>query len=629
MFNPRLVFLVLFPLLFTAIAPASAQTRGGKIISIEQQSIEVGMGFDSLKGEFVPNNKCITFLEATRDGTETNVRLREVTDKNSLAASVEINDSLKADMLLGKAEGKVGFTGNVKLNTSSQSFSAFAHADSIVYYAAPVPTDRVTPVLQQRGGKANTVLNIPQAEADAIGKNPPETAKILLGEEYADLAEKDRDAFFRSCGDAYVRSMGGGAEIIGVVTFVTSSLEVQAEIRSAMKSSGASWEASEEAKAKLTEFADMGRLELDYYQSGGKDEDIPTNWEEILANVRKINTFAQNPRFYQVEVVPYALLDNWPSGTQDVAEPDRNPLMYHYAAYETIFNAAERALKHDKRDKRDQRYLFGRGISIEQLEDLSDDLKDEIASLLPRLEACGETSEEGAEKNCAADGLTDPYEFRLGLPLEMTSPDTTEDPIMTEAFYTNDALREALADQVLLAPRESACAHSSQHSGCIKRAYLRDLVSRLNVKLPDTDAFEHFYLSSAMDPAKRCVSVSESHYPYLDDDCDYDEERSKGYNTKLALKLNGALIFRHHNGPRCISTEKEKTVYCYGAGERPVMRWRLVDYKIGEGPQNRLAHGMLLNEHGTCLQRSEEYGIAAVPCDQAEENQRWNIEVRQ
>ena len=625
--------------LVAVFAGAQAQTRGGKTIAIDAQSIELGMGFDSLRGEFITDKKCIVYADAERGGVKTQVSLTEVTDKHSLGASLSIDASLQVDMLLGtvKGEGKVSFVGEREMATSSQSFSAYARASSQERYAAPVASDGLPAALLANGGSANAALGRTMAEIDATVADGtlPASAEILLAEKYAQRARDDRDGFFRACGDSFVRVMRGGAEVIGLVTFVTSSLKTQSEIRTAMSASGSGWEASAEAKQKLSEYQESGRLQLNYYETGGKDEDVPTDWEGILDRVRAVKQLAQTPRFYEVEIVPYATLDNWP-GVADVDEPERDPLLYHYAAYQTVFKAAESALSDPNRHRN---YLLGRGTTVLGVEHLSDEMADRIGELAPRLAACGDTTENKGAADCSADGLPDPYAFRLHLPLAFAPPDSQLGPYMTEAFLETRYLKDAMADQLLRAPRDGACAFAG-NPGCIKRARLRELEAELAPTDPAPAAFETFLLGTRYAGKEEgCLIV-----PLADRDkpiglwgCVDAAERGNASEKFRITPVSELKVEAAEFSRECVVALGEgegsnlTAGSCEDASGRPTMRWRMVDFTPTDDPAARLREGLLINSAGLCLKILAGDGpplAIQTGCDPTDRGQRWTLKLK-
>ena len=132
------------------------------------------------------------------------------------------------------------------------------------------------------------------------------------------LAKSDPQAFRERCGDGFIGSIGFGADLNVLLHFHHLTNHDRLELSFDSKASAGvadvfSAKGSSKLKTVIDTLSERGSLDINFVQTGGMIDFIPTNLETARDKVQKLAKEEYNgPRPIFMTVVPYSEVPNWP-----------------------------------------------------------------------------------------------------------------------------------------------------------------------------------------------------------------------------------------------------------------------------------------------------------------------------
>ena len=362
-----------------SVAPAQ------EFIAAPETGVRLGQGWDSAR-ENALSNVCIEFVPRTSGAQTTELEMREVSDRSELMESLDVSATASVKAMGVAASAKASFASSSKVSAYASSFVVQARVDNGYDFVAPKPVStsgsypgRAPESWWARlfsNGRLNQmptpVTSPPDYDPQAIG------AQVKLTPWALGLAQRDDGSFERSCGDAFVHAIYGGAEMFGMVTIETSSIEKREDVSAAVKASGSFFEAGASFEEEVKKTDEKSTIEVRFFQSGGAGGLIASSREQFVKKLESLAGEAQrDPKLTRIAVMPYHTLVNWPvPGGVWPPENEFTERVAQYWTYTSLYEDMQRALDHQ------DEFTFDRGTTVTELAQL----QDEVHAIRQRLE---------------------------------------------------------------------------------------------------------------------------------------------------------------------------------------------------------------------------------------------------
>lgn len=360
---------------------AASSTKGSqeRYFDYPRDGVNLGNGWNSLTGEKM-SAVCVTFETEENTGQEKWEELHSVTDQYSLMNELEVSAEAEVKALGATASAKVKYATSTKINNEYSNFAVRAQV--------------------QNGAR----FLIPEKDSGVIGLTPRALA----------LAKSDPIRFEQVCGDTYVSSLHGGAELDAVITFTTRSQEDHQSLETSFSGSGWGVEASASTTSKAEALRKSGQMKITYFQSGGSGEALATDQDGLnkLINGLPLSA-ANNPKFYQMGLKRYDALPDWPgnsSGWNNVAYAD---IASQYFKLNTLYVQSLDVLGNQNT------YIFGEGITVPQFKQVSDQMQDLTKNI--KLAAMKCLKSDGEDCKLPDQYRVSDYTFRAKMPVAHNS----------------------------------------------------------------------------------------------------------------------------------------------------------------------------------------------------------------
>jgi hypothetical protein len=370
--------------------PVKGYTR---LVEYPADGVRLGQGWHEDQGEKT-QSVCIQFEPLQDLGQEQVMSLEVVTDRSEMMESMGVSAEMQVKAMAYQVSGKARFAKEVEVSSESLNFVADARVNNGVVFAGPIA-----------GDAGMTVALAPQ---------------------YADLARRDMNEFKRQCGEAFVAAIYSGAELSAVLSFSETDSSEREEIEASMKGSGWGFEAEGTASKTMEEYSKKSALKIDYYQSGGEGNPIPTDQQGFTDAIARLPELAADAgKNYQILVRGYESLPNFPGGAVDLESDFRERLAASYGRLWTIYEEITSILQ--DLDDEPGKWVFGPGMGPDTLRTLQDEIQDKLRQQRELARLCayagddeGSVADEVLTPVCelpeALDATND-YEYRIQLPV--------------------------------------------------------------------------------------------------------------------------------------------------------------------------------------------------------------------
>ncbi len=290
------------------------------LISAPTTGVELGMGWDSRRGEIVPNH-CLDFSPIRASGQEITMDMSEVSDQSELIDNLKVSAAVKVKSMFSEgSHAKAKFAKKSKVTSSSTTLLLKAKVDNGVMFigppahpgnarhAFPDPKDETT-ILR-------SILKDTGLSLSMMGKSPAQHKKHSDKSDYTSpevsfkpyVKEKVRSpgSFREHCGDYFVSAVFSGAELIATINFSASSASETKSIATSVKGSYGMVTAGAKTKNEHKNSKKNTDFNIRFIQIGGGPGMIPMSKEGLQQKLRELAFEANsNPKFHTIELRSY------------------------------------------------------------------------------------------------------------------------------------------------------------------------------------------------------------------------------------------------------------------------------------------------------------------------------------
>jgi hypothetical protein len=314
------------------------------LVEYPADGVSLGQGWHEDQGEKA-QSVCIQFETLQDRGQEQTMSMEVVTDRSEMMESMNVSAEMQVKAIAYQVSGKAQFAKEVEASSENLNFVADARVNNGVVFVGPIA-----------GEKGMAVALTPQ---------------------YADLARKDLNEFKRQCGEAFVAAIYSGVELSAVLSFSETDSSEREEIEAAMKGSGWGFEAEGSTSKTMEEYSKKSALKIDFYQSGGEGNPIPTDQQGFTEAIARLPELAAEAgKNYQILVRGYEPLPNFPGGAVDPESDFRQELAVSYGRLWTIYEEITSILQ--DLDDEPGKWVFGPGMGPDTLRALQDEIQEKL-----------------------------------------------------------------------------------------------------------------------------------------------------------------------------------------------------------------------------------------------------------
>jgi hypothetical protein len=349
---------------------------------------------------------CISYAEANVKGQDTSLEIQDITDQSSYSKQIDISASVQVNAITGRGTAKTNFVEQTSVKDDAVYYSVHALVLNGVRFVAPLSQtihfdkSQQTALLKLiRPGFAVTNANV-----------PVNGARVDLTPHYATLAHDDPLKFRNECGDMFVSAMHEGAELEATFKFDEHERTKKQSITSSIQGSYASVSLDTAVSQKIDEYEKHQAAHLLYHQTGGSGQSAPTDRAGIVRTLQDLPSAATAaPYPFTVTLEYYQTLPSWPGSSQKTAVRDYLKIAGQYGRLRTLWKQADYIKSHPSE------YVLGRGVSLDDVKHLQDELKDRLDAIAKAAEKC---SKESSESSCYLSDreLVQDYEYRVRMP---------------------------------------------------------------------------------------------------------------------------------------------------------------------------------------------------------------------
>ncbi|NIO19930.1 MAG: hypothetical protein GTN76_04110, partial [Candidatus Aenigmarchaeota archaeon] len=298
----------------------------------------------------------VVFVDPQRDlGQKKFMSFEKVSDRHSLMQALEISTEFQYRGVNYKAGAKAKFASVVETSSIFESFVARARVDNAVKFTAPAPDeyeDRIASLIDKKkplkAVKTSLNLDVQEYKENFNMKPTAPGARSIAakGTRFVKLtpaaynkAVASADEFRRVYGDCFVSAITLGAELCAVMTFKEFNKKKREDIETSIEGSGWGFHAEGGFTKKVSEYSKNDKLEVKYYEAGGKGDCIPTDVEGFLAKIEELPELAaKNPVPFKITLQRYDSLPNWPQGFELTSPTPYEALLRRYFEYKTLWD---------------------------------------------------------------------------------------------------------------------------------------------------------------------------------------------------------------------------------------------------------------------------------------------------
>jgi hypothetical protein len=367
----------------TTVEPDRSAYRAGTVqeVGIPLSGVELGLGWDSRRGEVVPN-RCIEFAPVQTRGQATSLKLTEVSDQSELMQSLNVNAAVSVRTIFASGDAKSSFAKSSKVKASSTNLVVQATVDNGVLFAGPKRSpDRARYANPQLGERGELAPDWGWSQ----WANDPGTNDLhsLTFRPWASewLEANDAAAFRRHCGDSFVASIDSGAELLALISFTASSAEERRKIAASVRADFGVVHASASASSENNSSRQNSNLEVTVSQIGGSGGPIATSREDLVEKLKLLAMdAAMAPKFHSMQVVSYDSLADWPAGLPLTASTGEQEIIADtYWFLSSYYDQLEEIIADPAA------YSYATGLIPSELRDLQDQVLEKRAGLLAGL----------------------------------------------------------------------------------------------------------------------------------------------------------------------------------------------------------------------------------------------------
>jgi len=278
----------------------------GYWVPVPEDGVELGLGWDSREGRVVAN-RCVRMAPVRSTGQTSSLSLDQVSDRSDVMKAMSMSAAGSVKTMFASASGSASFAKSTKVSSQSTTLLLNATVTNGTLFAGPA----------EAAGPARSAFPAP-----GVGK-AEDTNPAAVGQQNGRLTFQPwakelmkRPAEFRAyCGDGYVSAINSGARLLATYTFSSQSKAVQKAAAAKVSAKYGPANASGSASSKSSANTENVETHVRYMQVGGGRGAIATTPEALIEKLKKLAEEADDfPRFYDMQVTPYAQMAEWRGG---------------------------------------------------------------------------------------------------------------------------------------------------------------------------------------------------------------------------------------------------------------------------------------------------------------------------
>ncbi len=262
-----------------------------------EDGVELGFGWDSLKGRIVPN-RCVSMTPVRATGQVARVSLSEVSDTSEVMKSLKVSASVSAKSMFASGSAASSFAKSSNVSAQSTTFLLDATVENGVLFAGP------------RGPADRTRLAFPAVETP-LAQSSDEAGQLT----FQPWAQKllNRGSEFRAyCGDAYVSAISSGARLFATISFTSTNSTNKKNVSAAIKGTYGPVKAEGAVATAHNTTLSNASLDVQFLQVGGARGKIAVTKDGLLEKLNDLAREADDfPRFQYVRLTPYSQMPEW------------------------------------------------------------------------------------------------------------------------------------------------------------------------------------------------------------------------------------------------------------------------------------------------------------------------------
>jgi len=357
-------------------APASAKGDNSEhLVDYPKLGVDIGTGWNSLTDKKY-SATCVTFEEKIDTGQDTREDLTSITDQYSLMNEMHVSAEAEVRALGASASSKVEYATKTKINNEFSNFLVRAVVENGAHFI------------------------IPEKKTGVIGLTP-----MALN-----LAKTDPLRFDQVCGDTFVSSLHGGAELDAVITFTTRSQEDHQSLETSFSGSGWGVEAKAAVGTTVETLQKNGQMKITYMQSGGSGANLATDQVGLNKLISDLPaSAAKDPKFFLLGLTRYDSLPDWPGNSAGWNETAYQEIASQYFKLYTLYIQSTCILADQNT------YILNQGITVDQLRKVNDQLLNLTKDIKVRAQKCFDSN--GASCDLPPEDRISDYTFRAKMPV--------------------------------------------------------------------------------------------------------------------------------------------------------------------------------------------------------------------
>lgn len=348
------------------VAPVNGAAIPGRreVISVPDDGVELGLGWDSRYGRVVAN-RCIDFAPVSVSAQKTRLDFKEVSDKSEMMQALGVSAAVSVDTMFASGSAEASFARDSKVSSSTNTVVMKATVENGVLFAGP----RRAPD-RARHAYPDIVASDGGDPSAGIAAGTVTEYAVALNGWARDLARDDLVRFRRACGDSYIFAINTGASLVASFSFSSRNSSVVTKAKAAIKGSYGPVSVSAAISSENASALEQSGMEARVMQVGGSGGPIPTTVDELKGKLSVLALEASRaPIFQTMDVRTYDGLPNWPrQGPVDDGKDSAEAVSDTYWFLASLYDSIEDVLQHPAD------YDFRTGKVPADLEKLQDEI---------------------------------------------------------------------------------------------------------------------------------------------------------------------------------------------------------------------------------------------------------------
>lgn len=307
-------------LFFVPLTTLSAEGPLSHRLGAPDGGVELGWGWDLIKGQTIPN-RCVRFAPVRETGQTSTMTMTEVSDQSEIMDQLDVSATASIKSIGGSASAQASFAKNSKTSATETTLLLKATVQNGVLFAGPeapgCPARRAFPQIPENFAKSQDTTSNPSA-----CQSEGESEELVDNISFTNFAQGlEPNEFHKMCGDAYVSRIYSGAELLATIGISTTETEDQTSTAASVKAGFGGGQVGAEAKSDGKAKRESANLSIHFVQVGGGGGLMPISREGLSGKLQSLTIeAARDPTFIGIEVTSYRSLKN---GFQERSVPER------------------------------------------------------------------------------------------------------------------------------------------------------------------------------------------------------------------------------------------------------------------------------------------------------------------